>query len=426
MPDIVIDTVRASRDGHRYHEAWMARRTLGLLLPRDDLCGIAVEGLTTDDEEGASTATVEVADAAFYYGSRPSFEECSSLQIAQFKYSVSRAEVPLRFFDARKTIQKCATAESDFIAKHGEAPTRRKLRFSLITNRPIASDLTEALDHAGSASVPQSADPKEQYDQLCSAIPLRGDQLTAFAARISLEGRAGSLGTVENRNARIIADWSASDDVLARARLGEIERLVRKKAGSDGQHDNLITQVDILAALRISHESDLFPTLLAFPDPGPIIERTQVHDFFQRVGNTGRWIIHAAGGIGKTVFVQSIAARFSTQDEVVVFDCFGGGAYRSITDGRHRPERGLLHIVNDLAARGMCDLILPDSSDPAEVVRTSLRRFRHTVEVIRRTRPAGRLVVIIDAADNAAFGPTCEANCPFLGNSSKRSRIRPP
>jgi NACHT domain len=87
----------------------------------------------------------------------------------------------------------------------------------------------------------------------------------------------------------------------------------------------------------------------------------------------------------------------------VLFDCFGGGAYRSFADGRHRPERGLLHIVNDLACRGICDPILPGSSDSAEVVRRSLQRFRQAIEVLRRTRPATRLVLIIDAADNAAL-----------------------
>lgn len=39
-----VDTVRASRDAHQFHEAWLARRALGLLRARDDLCGIAIEG----------------------------------------------------------------------------------------------------------------------------------------------------------------------------------------------------------------------------------------------------------------------------------------------------------------------------------------------------------------------------------------------
>jgi FtsP/CotA-like multicopper oxidase with cupredoxin domain len=65
--------------------------------------------------------------------------------------------------------------------------------------------------------------------------------------------------------------------------------------------------------------------------------------------------LHADGGVGKTVFVQSIALEWAEKYEVVVFDCFGGGAYRSEDQGRHLPKVGLLQIVNELAARGLCD-----------------------------------------------------------------------
>jgi len=65
---VVIDTVRASRDGHQFHEAWVARCALALLLPRNGLYAIAVEGLAEEDEEDVSAATVEVADATLYFG----------------------------------------------------------------------------------------------------------------------------------------------------------------------------------------------------------------------------------------------------------------------------------------------------------------------------------------------------------------------
>lgn len=68
-----VDSVRASRDGHQFHEAWVARRALGLLLPRFDLYGIAVEGLSEEDGEGAPAAAVEIADATFYYGNGTSY-----------------------------------------------------------------------------------------------------------------------------------------------------------------------------------------------------------------------------------------------------------------------------------------------------------------------------------------------------------------
>jgi LA2681-like HEPN len=86
-----VDTVRASRDGHQFHEAWVARRALGLLLPRLDLYGIAVEGLSEEDQEGAPAAAVEIADATFYYGNGKSFESCARMEVAQFKYSIGKA-----------------------------------------------------------------------------------------------------------------------------------------------------------------------------------------------------------------------------------------------------------------------------------------------------------------------------------------------
>jgi len=37
-----IDKVRAARDGHEFHEAWAARKALQLVMPTDELVGIAV------------------------------------------------------------------------------------------------------------------------------------------------------------------------------------------------------------------------------------------------------------------------------------------------------------------------------------------------------------------------------------------------
>jgi hypothetical protein len=54
--------VRASRDGHEYHEAWTARKAMQLLLGDDHLIGIAVEGLEPRDQIHASSETAEVAD----------------------------------------------------------------------------------------------------------------------------------------------------------------------------------------------------------------------------------------------------------------------------------------------------------------------------------------------------------------------------
>lgn len=67
--------------------------------------------------------------------------------------------------------------------------------------------------------------------------------------------------------------------------------------------------MDLLAALKISHEDELLPTPAAFPEPGPVVERWQLADFIEQRGDGDQWLVHAAGGVGKTVSVQSLATR---------------------------------------------------------------------------------------------------------------------
>jgi hypothetical protein len=67
-PSRSVDTVRASRDGHEFHEAWTARKAMQLLLPYENLVGIAVEGLEPADQALAASETVEIADITLYYG----------------------------------------------------------------------------------------------------------------------------------------------------------------------------------------------------------------------------------------------------------------------------------------------------------------------------------------------------------------------
>src|SRR4051812_21558378 len=132
-----IDKVRASRDGHEFHEAWAARKALQLVMATDGLVGIAVEGLAPADQVSASAETVEIADLVLYYGKQPTFDGACSVIIVQVKYSRSLRTVPYRASDAKKTLRKFAGAFKSHKKKHGAIDVEQKLAFELITNRPI-------------------------------------------------------------------------------------------------------------------------------------------------------------------------------------------------------------------------------------------------------------------------------------------------
>lgn len=397
-----VEKVRASRDGHEYHEAWTARRAMQLLWPDSALTAIAVEGLSPRDQPSASAETAEIADIVLYYGDT-AFEKSYRTTVSQFKYSVADKKADFRASHAKKTIEKFAKTYRDYIAKYGAQAVKAILDFELITNRPIYGPLQQAVE-ALAKCAPQTGEVAKQSKQLKAASGLDGASLAAFATKLKLVGLSGSLSANKNELTGLIIDWSWNSDPLAGSRLGQLRQMVRDKAGDAGAQDNLIRRTDILAALHITDADDLLPCKTAIPDPGSIVEREQLSSALDEIEHLSMpLLVHAAGGVGKTVFMDSLANALRKSKEVVFFDCFGGGAYRSPSDARHLAKKGLVHIANTLAFRGLCDPILPDGTDVEGLLRTFRRRLAQVVTAIRSAVPGGELVLFIDAIDNAGL-----------------------
>lgn len=398
-----IDKVRASRDGHEFHEAWTARKAMQLLWPDSSLSAIAVEGLSPDDQTRAGAATVEVADLTLYYGGRPNFKDAARTNIAQFKYSIADQSKDFRASNAKKTVKKFGATYRSYKRKYGSQAIEEKLDFQLVTNQPISVSLLQAIDAMATGSS-VSGDVKAQATQFKAASGLSGKPLAAFARKLKIIGRSGSLSQTKGELTKLFIDWSATSDPIAAARLGKLRELVRDKAGYAGTNRNLIRRTDVLAALQIGDQKDLLPCEAALVDVGKVLEREQLSEAMTRIGSTSTpLLIHATGGIGKTVFMDSLASKIATDHEVVFFDCFGGGAYRSPEDARHLPKQGLIHIANTLAFRGLCDPMLPDSPDVHTLLSTFRRRLMQCLNTISCIMPGRQLVIFIDAIDNAAF-----------------------
>lgn len=397
-----IDKVRASRDGHEFHEAWAARKALQLVMSTDGFVGIAVEGLAPADQESASAETVEIADLVLYYGIRPTFDGARSVVIVQVKYSKRSQLVPFRASDAKKTIGKFAAVYRSHKKQHGAREVEKKLVFELITNRPIYRELREAIDGLAS-SVPLRGEAKKQANQFTSACRLKGKELAQFAQKVRITGLAGSLRQNTQHLSRVLVDWSVAPDAMARARLGNMRQLLRNKAGLAGERQNVVTRTDVLDALELQSPDDLFPCPASFPEVGKVVEREQLSTVVSRIPKLDKpLLIHADGGVGKTVFLQSLSKTFSETHETVLFDCFGGGAYRAPEDARHLPKRGLIHIINNLACNGLCDPLLPINENVEELVKAFRARLTQAVATLRRGSRGKQLLLFIDAIDNAA------------------------
>lgn len=394
------DSVRGSRAGHTFHERWAARRALQLVFPNDTLFAIAVEGLSSTETASTGAAAEEVADLVLYYGNGNNFRTCDRLETVQLKYKIREKELTSSFL--KKTLSKFCDTLTGYEKNFTVDEIDRKVSFIFITNAPFARGLWDAIIALKDGTKAPDAASRRQVaylTKLCAkhgvADPRRLFVRTEFrAAEKNLSGQSNALR-------RALVDWSAGADAQAKIRLHDLQELILKKAGPSGQGNNLITREDVLDALDCLPE-DLFPADTRFIDVGAIIERTDLVVVGDLVRNSEKAVfLHADGGVGKTVFVQSLAGKLIDDFEIVLFDCFGGGAYRSEDHSRHLPSIGIVQIVNELASRGLCDLLLPGSNDTGKVLKAARKRFAQAAKAVQTQSRKRGLLIIIDAADNA-------------------------
>jgi hypothetical protein len=395
-----IETVRASRAGHTFHERWAARRALQLVFPNDDLFAIAVEGISSTETAKPGAQAEEVADLVLYYGRGDNFQACERLETVQFKYKVREEAVTASYL--KKTIEKFSDTILGYEQDFSAAEVNKKASFIFVTNAEFKDSLWEAIKSLIEGATPSSTDAATQFRNLKKWCAKRGlSDAGRLFTRVVFRAGERSLAAQDNALKRTLTDWSAGADLEARGRILGLQELVLKKAGPSGQGKNLIHREDVLDALDCEPE-DLFPAETRFIDVGEVVERIELSITSNLVKETDRPVfVHAEGGVGKTVFVQSLAAMMASEFEVVVFDCFGGGSYRSDNHARHLPKIGLVQIVNELASRTLCDPMLPGGDDSRKVIKAACKRFSQAAAAIRTQSSKLGLLIIIDAADNA-------------------------
>lgn len=417
-------TVGASLRGHAYHHAWAARAALALLEPGTDLALIAVEQFSTVDASAMSASAVEVADLVRYYGGRDA-QTARRIEVVQFKHSDAEAKVAFVASDAAKTIEKFTAAFRD----KGEtlcADRRNEvLRFELITNRPIHSDLATAVTTLAAGAI-GGIKPRSQAATLLRASGLKGPDIAAFFSRLVLSGSNGNLGDARRAARRVIASWSEPADLEARQRLKELLGLVEDAATGVAHLGHGIVAIDVLGALGLAETDELFPAEASFPEVERQISRTALKDILAKMHQSPLpLIVHATGGMGKTVLMQALAAKLSEDGFAILFDGFGGGEWRNTSDVRHRASRGLLQLVNQIAARGLCDPILPGRSDASDLLRAARKRFEAALAALRNQGLTGGLSLVLDAVDHSAEQAKLMGEKSFASDLLKSMTVSP-
>ena len=276
------------------------------------------------------------------------------------------------------------------------------VRYDFATNRPIHPNLAAAIA-ATIQGAETTGDTARQQEQIVVALKDYSHPTSELLARLSLSGAQGSLRHAEGSVAANLAAWSEPSDPDAEKRLLKLRNLIRIKAGPGSEHDKRIDRVAVLAELEVEHEDRLYPTPDAFPAVERVVERAVLDEIVAEARSLGPpLVLHATGGMGKTVLMQGLAERLRADGPVVLFDGFGAGRWRDLADARHRPERTLVHLANILAGHGLCDILLP-VVDITSLLRAFRRRLAQSVAAARQTHTDAVVTLVLDAIDHAGL-----------------------
>lgn len=182
----------------------------------------------------------------------------------------------------------------------------------------------------------------------------------------------------------------------------QLKELVTQKALPESANNPSITRLDVLRALK-TDESRLFPAPCLIRELEKAVPREQESELFRAIMQASGIpiIVHAAGGVGKSVFATRIKSGLPIGSSSVLYDCFGNGQYRNASGYRHRHKDALVQIANELAAKGLCHPLIPTlHAGSSDYVRAFMYRLRQGITSLQSKNPHALLCIVLDAADN--------------------------
>lgn len=411
------DLVRPSRDGDQFHYHWAARQCLELLPGHTDLVAITIEGASTQEAKNDDIdAGEQLIDVGLYYGSED-LGQARLIRYVQLKHSTRARAEPWTVSGLKKTIKGFADRYAKLAGRFSNENIAQRFQFEFTTNRPIDPKIKEALADFASGTMKRHL---TVHQALLKYTGLDEDRASNFLELLVVDGEEDDLWEQRHLLAQDLGAYLPDADCDAPIQLKD---LITRKATTEFESDPSVRRNDVLRALKASEEV-LQPAPCLISDSLNTLPRDQEPEILRGfLAATSPLIIHADGGVGKSVLASRLAAGIPADSEVVLYDCFGDGLYRSSLYFRHRHRDALVQIANELAAKRLCHPLVPTAyAETKQYMRAFIHRLTQAIGVLKAKNSEAHLCLIIDAADNA------EMAAKELGESSSfvRDLIRTP
>ena len=367
-----------------------------MLDPASDLVCITIEGISNNETKVQDMESgEEVVDVAEYYGDS-SIRRADKISYHQLKHSYE--EKPFTLSALNKTLKGFFKRYKAF-KKSAKDLMRQRVEFTYTTNRPVAVDIHDLIVRIKSESL-EDKDEK-RWNQIKGYLDTEDNALAyEFFSKFRVDDANNRHWIQRNILIEELSGYIAGPDKEA---ADQLWRLVTDKVMPEHSNNPEITREDVLRYLN-TDEDELFPAPCLIELGSEHLKREQEDSFLQNIlMNDGcPIIIHAEGGVGKTALANRLKGQIPSNSIAVLYDCFGNGEYRNPIRLRHPHNVGLVQIANELASLKLCHPLIPSvHAQPSHYLKAFNYRLEQAVQLLRGQNLDAKLVIFIDAADNA-------------------------
>jgi len=379
------ELVSYSRAGDVFHYRWAARRCLRLLYPNTSLKTIVIEGSSEDKKAGEY-----VIDVSEY---SQTADDVKIVQYFQLKHTSVRSQKAVTLSEMKKTLEDFADRFRQHEKEKNDLPV--SISFGIITNRKVDNSVKDQVVYLAMGEGVESGflHLLEKY------TGLKGRDLAEFCSLLDFDDAEGDYN-VQNVQLRIELSQLVAGSVTG-PQVDALANMVQDKVLPHSDH--LVNREEVLKRFGLTNGRELFPAPPLWEKLDKVIEREQYSSIIRSIGESrGPVVVHAAGGVGKTVFCRHLKDSIPEYSLAIAYDCFGAGSYRNRSSFRHRYRDALVQIANELSARGICQpLWVFDTNQDDDILRGFLVRISSAVDALRKVNNHAQIFVVIDAADNA-------------------------
>ncbi|MGN6399397.1 MAG: ATP-binding protein, partial [Flavisolibacter sp.] len=346
---------------------------------------IVIEG--SNEREKAGEYVIDVSEYS------ETADDEKSIQYYQLKHTTVRGQKPMKLAEMKQTLEGFADRFRQHERKKRKDPV--SISFSIITNRKVDNTLKDQLVYMAMGEVVESRfrETLENYTKL------KGKRLAEFCALLSVEDGEGDYN-IQNTELRVELSQLVAGSVKS-TQSEALTSMVQDKVLPHSDH--IVNREEVLKRFGFTNDRALFPAPPLWENLDKMIEREQYACMVRSISESENpVIVHAAGGVGKTVFCRHLITSIPEYSFTVAYDCFGTGSYRNRSSFRHRYRDALVQIANELATEGFCQPILVfDTTHDDEILRSFLQRIDSAVNALKKVNKRSQLFIVIDAADNA-------------------------